>query len=255
VKGRQTHFLLGWVGLASTPFSGKYTTADWLFRVLGEMNAVELTIEQISERLGVLATAHFSNLSTPDKDKHTTFVLAGWQQGEPFICTISNYISVHNRISPSFDLRHHIPTIKESANIVPKFDVTIQRFKEINDGNYLVHVMGDFNPEDLQPHFMGLERLLKNRAAGSEITGVCVQIALKAAEHSETIGRNLIGVEMDMTGRIVWTHRTETDEVPLPVYLGLDGCHKQASLTLISSSNGYFVRARAKVAKFEKKAV
>src|SRR5271168_1217463 len=32
VKGRQTHFVLGWVGLASTPF-GHHTT-NWLFKAL-----------------------------------------------------------------------------------------------------------------------------------------------------------------------------------------------------------------------------
>jgi hypothetical protein len=43
--GRHTHFVLGWVGLASTRFG--HNTADWLFKTLIEMNARELNVDQI----------------------------------------------------------------------------------------------------------------------------------------------------------------------------------------------------------------
>jgi hypothetical protein len=251
VKGRQTHFVLGWVGLASTPF-GHHTT-NWLFKALGEMNAVELTIEDIAERLGALATNRFIELSTPDKHKHTTFVMAGWQHGEPFFCTVSNYIDVYNRILPSFDLRHHIPTLREARDIFPRFEASIQRFKNIKDRDYVVHVMGDFDPEDLTPHFMGLESLLKKRAPASEISGACMQIALEAAKHSETVGRNLIGVEMDSTGRMMWSFYTETDEALVPSYLGLDGSHTQGSMGLaVTGGEVVVTNLRTKIAKFEK---
>ncbi len=214
VKGSQTHFVLGWVGLASTPFG--HNTTDWLFKALGEMNARELKIEEIADHLGALATKRFGELSTPDKYKHTTFTMAGWQQGEPFFCTVSNFIDVYNRVSPGFDLRHHIPTVREARDIFPKFEVSIQGFKNIKDQGYVVHVMGDFKREDLNAHFMGLETLLKRRAPASEIRLVCMEIALEAAEHSETVGRNLIGVEMDRTGRMMWSFYTETDEALVP---------------------------------------
>lgn len=249
VKGRQTHFVLGWVGLASSRFG--HNTTNWLFKTLGEMNAVELTIEEIAQRLSELATARFVDLSTPDKHKHTTFAMAGWQHGEPFICTVSNYINVYNRISALFDLRHHIPTIKESREIFPKFDVTLQRFRNIKEGDYIVHVMGDFDPENLEAHFIGLERLLKKRAPANEISGVCMQIVLEAAEHSDTVGRNLIGVEMDSSGRMMWPARTETDEFLAPPYLGSDGSHMDGIVSFVSGDE-ITIRARAKVAKFER---
>jgi hypothetical protein len=61
VRGSQTHFVLGWVGLASTPFG--HNTTDWLFKALGEMNARELKIEEIADHLGALATKRFAELS------------------------------------------------------------------------------------------------------------------------------------------------------------------------------------------------
>lgn len=252
VRGRQAYFVLGWVGLASTRYSGKYTTTDWLFEALANMNAVELTIEEIADRLGALATARFRELSTADKDKHTTFMMAGWQHREPFLCTVSNYIDVYNRVSSPFDLRHHIPTVRQSRDIFPKFEVSIQQFKDIKPQNYVVHVMGDFDPEKLKPHFMGLESLLKKRASASEISGACVQITLEAAEHSDTVGKNLIGVEMDCMGRTIVSSRTETDEFLAPPYLGLDGAHKNGRMRIVVSGDEISVTAQATVASFEK---
>lgn len=253
VKGTQTHFVLGWVGLASTRFSGKHNTTDWLFKALGEMNARELTIEEIADRLGALATKRFAELSTPDKHKHTAFTMAGWQQGEPFFCTVSNYIDVYNRISPGLDLRHHIPTIREASDIFPSFERLIQRFENIKDRDYIVHVMGDFERKHLNAHFMGLETLLKKRAPANEIRGVAMEIALEAAEHSETVGRNLIGVEMDRTGHMMWSFYTEADEALVPPYLGPDGAHTQGSMELaVSGGEVTVTNMRAKIAKFEK---
>jgi|GEM_PF-5097862 len=251
VKGSQTHFVLGWVGLASTPFG--HNTTDWLFKALGEMNARELKIEVIADNLAALATKRFAELSTPDKHKHTTFTMAGWQQGVPFFCTVSNYIDVYNRISPSFDLRHHIPSVREARDIFPSFERSIQHFENIKDRDYIVHVMGDFKREDLNVRFMGLETLMKRRAPASEIRLACMEIALEAAEYSKTVGRNLIGVEMDRTGRMMWSFHTEADEALIPPYLGPDGAHTQGTLELtVTGGEVTVTNMRAKIAKFEK---
>jgi hypothetical protein len=251
IRGRQTHFVLGWIGLASTQFG--HNTSAWLFKALGEMNAVELTIEEIADRLGYLATRRFLELSTPDEQKHTTFVMAGWQKGEPFICTVSNYVDVYNQSLPAFDLRHHIPTIREARNIFPKFESSIQRFREIEDRDYVVHVMGDFDRDDLEPHFRGLEGLLKKRASSQEISDACMQIVLEASEHSpETVGRTLVGVEMNSSGKMMWPFYTETDEIIVPPYLGLDGAHTGGRMNVTISGDEINVKAEAQVATFEK---
>jgi hypothetical protein len=242
--------VLGWIGLASTQFG--YNTSTWLFKALGEMNAVELTIEEIGNRLGQLATTRFLELSTPDEHKHTAFVMAGWQQGEPFICTVSNYVDVYSRISPALDLRHHIPTIREAKNIFPKFESSIQRFRDIKGQDYVVHVMGDFDRDDLESHFRGLEGLLKKHAPSDQISGACMQIVLEASKHSGTVGRTLVGVEMDSGGRMMWPFYTETDEIIVPAYLGLDGAHTEGRMSVAISGDELNVRAEAKVAKFER---
>jgi len=250
IRGRHTHFVLGWIGLASTQFG--HNTSAWLFKALGEMNAVELTIEEIANLLGQLATTRFLELSTPGEHKHTAFVMAGWQQGEPFICTVSNYVDVYNRISPAFDLKHHIPTIREAKNIFPKFESSIQRFRDIKDRDYVVHVMGDFDRDDLESHFRGLEGLLKKDTSPDQISGACMQVVLEASKHSETVGRTLIGVELESTGRMMWPFYTENDEIIVPPYLGLDGAHTEGRMSVTISGDELSVRAEAKVAKFER---
>jgi hypothetical protein len=45
VKGTEVQFVLGWCGLASADRG--YSTADWLFRVFYEMDAVRLGPEQL----------------------------------------------------------------------------------------------------------------------------------------------------------------------------------------------------------------
>jgi hypothetical protein len=246
LKGSKTHFVLGWIGLASTRFG--HNTADWLFRTLAGMNAAELTIEDIAQHLEAAATDRFNYMSAKEKHKHTVFTMAGWQQGEPFVCTVSNYLTVLNSVSPNIDVRHHIPSVLESVAIAPKFSAMIQRFDNLKKQDYLVHVMGDFDPDKLKPHFMGLESLLKKRPPASDICGACRRIALEAVGHSKTIGKNLIGVEMDSTGHTMCSFYSEggADEMLIPDFIGVEGCSTQSSLTLNDDGTA---RAQAKIAK------
>lgn len=250
-KGRQTHFVLGWVGLASTRFG--HNTTDWLFRTLVGMNALELGIDEIGGRLEKAATERFIYLSTPEQDKHTAFTIAGWEEGEPFVCLVSNFLTVCNSVSPEIDVRHHTPTISESVTVAPHFTSVIQRFRNFRDQHYFVHVMGDFDPDTLRPHFMGLENLLKKRASSEEICGACRIIALKAAEHRATIGKNLIGVEMDTTGRPMCSFYADNgiEDILLPPYISLKGCSTQAWIHTAISGDQITLTARAKVPVIE----
>jgi hypothetical protein len=168
VRGRKTHFVLGWAGLA-TDVLRLHNTGEWLFKALFERNATELRIEDIALHLETLATTHFASLEA--LDKRCVFVMAGWQQSEPFLCTVSNYCRVLNSVSPGAiqtSRRHHIPSVSEAAVAASKFHGSIQRFRDITERDYVVNVMGDFKPDKLKRHFMGLESLLKKRARASD---------------------------------------------------------------------------------------
>jgi hypothetical protein len=250
-KGRRAHFVLGWVGLASTRFG--HNTTDWLFKTLVEMDALELGIDQIAGCLERAATDRFAYLSTPERHKHTAFTMAGWEGGEQFACIVSNFLTVCNSVSPEIDVRHHIPTISESVAVSPRFTGVIQRFKNVKDHHYFVHVMGDFDPHTLKPHFMGLERLLKKQASSEEICGACRLVALEVAEHRATVGNNLIGVEMDSTGRPMCSFYAEDgiDDILLPPYISLNGCSTQASINTVIAGDQVTLKARAKVPVIE----
>jgi hypothetical protein len=235
-RGRHTHFVLGWVGLASTRFG--HNTADWLFKTLVEMNARELNVDQIAGLLEKAATERwFGWLSTPEKYKHTAFTMAGWENGEPFVCIVSNYLTVCNSVSAVVDVRQHIPTVSESVTVAPRFTATIQRFRNPEEGHYLVHVMGDFDPNTLSPHFVELENLLKRNAPSEEIAEECRLTALEAAEHRRTVGKNLMIVGMDKTGTPTCTLCPADAGVqfaPGPPYISLDECFTQVTTNLIT---------------------
>src|ERR1700693_2082036 len=89
VQGMRARFVHGWLGEHRRPAPHK--TADWIFKTLFEMNAVELSIEDIADRLQFLATTHFAKLTA--LDKRILFVMAGWEKSEPFVCIVSNYVS------------------------------------------------------------------------------------------------------------------------------------------------------------------
>lgn len=248
VRGKKAHFLLGWVGLATTDDHHHHNTADWLFKSLFEMNAVELPIEEIALRLERLATTQFARLR--GLDKRSLFVMAGWQDSEPFVCTVSNYVSLKTTETIQAG-RHHIPSFSGAAVAAPEFRGWIQRFDNIKDQHYLVNVMGDFDPDKLKTHFMGLESLLKKRARAPEISGACRQIALEAAVHSKTIGRNLIGVEMDRAGHATCSFYSEdgTETVLVPAILSPEGCSTQGTIRTILSGDEVTVKLEAKIAK------
>jgi len=152
VRSTKAHFVVGWAGCA-TDESLQHQTGDWLFKSLFEMNAVELPIEDIALRLETLATAAFAKLKADDK--RCVFVLGGWQEAEPFLCTVSNYCTVLNSVSPdvaeeSQSRRHHIPSISEAKTAAPKFHGTLQRFRNLTERNYVVNVAGDFKSNNLQ---------------------------------------------------------------------------------------------------------
>jgi hypothetical protein len=68
------------------------------------MNAVDLSIEDIANRLQFLATTHFAKLTA--LDKRTLFVMAGWEKSEPFVCIVSNYVSLKNAEGETRFARH-----------------------------------------------------------------------------------------------------------------------------------------------------
>jgi hypothetical protein len=253
VQGSKAHFVVGWAGFAADE-SHQHRTGDWLFKRLFEMNAVELPIEDIAFRLEALATADFANLRAADK--RCVFEMAGWQESEPFLCTVSNYCTVFNSISPdaaeeSRSRRHHIPSVSEAKIATPKFSGTIQRFRNLTERDYVVNVTGDFKPEKLEAHFRGLEGLLKQHAAASQIGSACRRVALQAAVHSKTIGRNLIGVEMSRTGKTLCTFYSEdgAGEILVPPILSPEGCSTETSISTIFSGDEVKVKLRGKIAK------
>jgi hypothetical protein len=118
VQGMRARFVLGWVGLASTDDQHRHKTPDWIFKTLFEMNAVELSIEDIANRLQFLATTHFAKLTA--LDMRTLFVMAGWEKSEPFVCIVSNYVSLKNAESETrVALKHHIPSFEEARVAAP----------------------------------------------------------------------------------------------------------------------------------------
>ncbi|MFY9562288.1 MAG: hypothetical protein WAQ52_18810, partial [Terriglobales bacterium] len=191
VLGKQARFVVGWIGFAADE-TFSHNTGDWLYETLRNMDAVELTVDDIARRLELSATTDLADLKADDK--RLAFVMAGWQDSEPFVATVSNYLTVTNKRSPETDSKtHHIPSITEAPIAASIFKGDIQRYAKKTDRDYIVNVAGDFKPEKLESAFMGLETLMKKRVPASEIAGACRRIALEASNHTKTIGHNLIG--------------------------------------------------------------
>jgi hypothetical protein len=155
------------------------------------------------------------------------------------------------RGADSADETPYIPSLSETAVAVPEFRGWIQRFDKLKPQHYLVSVMGDFKPDRLKAHFMGLETLLKKRAVSSDIAGACRHIALEAACHSKTIGKNLIGAEMNSGGNATCTFYSEdgAGAMLIPPILSLDGCSTQGTISTVISGDEVRVRLRAKITK------
>jgi hypothetical protein len=114
-----------------------------------------------------------------------------------------------------------------------------------------VTVLGDYNPKKLMTHFRGLEGLLKRRAGKEAIGAACRQIALVAADLSQTINRNLITVEMDSTGQTHCSYHSEdgAEAMVVPDTLSLQGGSTQATIHTIVSGDQVTIRIQAKVAR------
>lgn len=249
VQGNKAHLVLGWTGLATT--GNGHNTTEWLFKTLFEMNAVELPIDEIVQHLTTSATAHFATLKALDKRSH--FLMGGWEQsGGPFLCTVSNYVSLDEMAEIQIGPKHHIPSMSEVAVAAPAFVACTERFQEPRNEHFVVSVMGDFVKSKWERHFHGLKKLLKKRAEASKISSACRQIALAAAAHSpKTIGKNLIGVEMNSAGHATCSFYSEDggEAVLVPPILSPEGCSTGGTIRTVVSGDGVITRLQAKIAK------
>jgi hypothetical protein len=210
---------------------------------------VQLPPEHVIGILAERATTRFRSLAAPDK--RCEFVLAGWSKLEPFLGTVSNYSNLQEESRTEPGLRHHIPSFSQSRVPLPRFRHWIQRFKNPTEHHYVVNVCGDINPTKLTKHFRGLEGLLKKRVATEIIGGACRQIVLEAARHSETIGRDLITIEMDRDGGTFASYHScdGTESMLIPDLLSPRGCVIGATLTAAISGSKATIRLKGKTAR------
>jgi hypothetical protein len=232
VLGSQARFVVGWVGMALDA-TFRHNTGEWLYETLRDMDAITLTIDEIARRLESLATTYVAGLTAGDK--RLVFVMTGWQDSEPFIAMVSNYHTVINKRSPDDTSKtHHIPDVTEASVAAPTFKGNVQRYAKKTEQDYVVNAFGDFDSKKLQPAFMGLERLMKKQVPASEIAGACRRITLEASTHSKTktIGRNLIGVELDISGKSqCWFYsENELAATLIPPILGIEGSSRSAKI-------------------------
>jgi hypothetical protein len=246
VMGKHAHFVLGWSGFAARHQSA-YGTTDWLFDQLRGMNAVELPLVEIAGNLTGAATAYFSKLRVIDKRTH--FILGGWQKTSgvltPFTCVIYNDLVFHSQTA-----RSGKPFFEQSSVAASEFLYSIGSFVPERH-QYDVTVIGDFRSKKLTMHFRGLEGMLKKQVPKEVIGATCRQIALEAAQHSKTINKNLITVEMDCAGRVFCSYHPEqgTDVMLLPPFLSVSGSATQTTLRANVVGDQITVRFHSKVEK------
>jgi hypothetical protein len=211
VLGNKAKFVVGWVGLAIDA-KGWHETGRWLWETLVKMDAVELTIDEVATRLASAATNKFADLQAANKC--LGIAMAGWDS-EPFIVTVSNYLEVKNTREPDDSVKtHHIPLVTETK-CSATFRGNIQRFAKKTKRDFLVVVLGDLKSSKLKRHFTGLKKQLKKNATAPDITAVCREIALAASNHTHTIGRTLIGVELSRRGKSTCTYYSENNKPQL----------------------------------------
>ncbi len=195
--GKHAHFVLGWTGLARTA-DQRHTTRDWLWRRLCEMDAVELPLLEIAGNLTGLATRDFAALRESATNKRCEFHLAGWHRvaglPAPFTCLIYNDLA----FKPAQGWR--MPTFESTGLASSQFMYCLGSFQAAK-APFLVRVMGDVDGRALSGYFRALKALLKRRAEPARICALCREIVLQAARRRpQTVGRNLIQVEMDNRG-------------------------------------------------------
>lgn len=247
VQGTKGQFVVGWVGLATTDEG--HRTADWLFRALCDMDAVQLSPDKIVGRLAKLATDQFKGIRA--KDKRCEFILAGWYDSQPFFGVLSNYLVLDVSLESDSGLRHHLPSYKESAVAMPEFQGCVERFKNSTERHYSVKVLGDGDGSKLKMGLRGLEQLMKTRAQAARISHACRQIALEAARNSSTINKNLIAVEMERTGQAQCVYYSEegTETMLMPDTISMNGASTQMTLSATVSGDQAKVRIRGKIRK------
>lgn len=247
VKGTTGQFVVGWVGLATTDQG--HRTADWLFQVLCDMDAVQLSPDEVVGHLAKLASDRFKGLRA--RDKRCEFVLAGWHDSQPFFGVVSNYSVLDMSLESDSGLRHHMPSYKQSAVALPEFQGWVERFKNLTVRHYSVKVLGDCDRSKLKTSLRGLEHLMKTRTPAAGISQACRQIALEAARNSSTINNNLIAVEMERTGQAHCVYYSEegTETMLIPDTISMDGGSTQITLSAIVSGDQANVRMRGKIRK------
>lgn len=256
VLGSKAKFVVGWVGLAIDA-TERHETGRWLWETLVKMDAVELTIKQIADRLASVATNELASLCAANKSLQ--IVVAGWDASS-FVVTVSNCLKVRNKRKPNpSNKKHHIPSVSETK-CSETFTVNIQRYatnystrpgQRYTRGksrDYLVTVVGDFTSNKLDRHFTKLKKRLRKKVPASEITDICRGAALEASNHTKTIGRTLIGVELSRKGKSVCTYYSENDspEILMPPMLTLQGASIDGTIT--ENPDGT-ARVRAKIVR------
>jgi|SRR5579859_2202569 len=248
VTGTQAQFAIGWCGLATDDRS--YRTGDWLFRALYEMNAVKLSPDEIVRNLAQLATSRFGTLIA--LDKRCEFALGGWDTSGPFVGVVSNHHTLNSQEQADTGPRHHIPSFSTERVPANEFKGWIERFRNLTEHDFVVGVIGDCDARKLRTHFEGLNNLLKKRASAATISGACRQIVLEAANHSNTIGRDLIALEIDRKGQSQCAYYSEAGaEVMLvPDMLSLQGGSTQMTLRPVLSGGQMKVRLQGKIIRY-----
>lgn len=201
LAGKHARLVLGWVGLACF---GAHNTGDWLTEQLVASKAADLNIADIAQVLKEGATAQIANLRIAAGPKRTSFVMAGWYRTRegfaPTLVRISN-------CEQGSDW-----TLMREA--LPKFDVTslgLSAKRPIRKPHAILVSGREEAADDFDRHFQGLQRLLKRSPEAVQVRNVCVEIMREAAampSYGETIGRNLITVEMhrDHGAISTWYH-------------------------------------------------
>ena len=244
VMGGQAHFVLGWVGLATCV---GHNTGDWIYQQLYGMNALDLPLDRIASELTGLATEHFATLPVSPKDRRCHFVLGGWRKDSgvqrPFTCVIYNDLVFH----ASKGRGHAIFT--DAPEAAPSFLCSTASFLEVKRPFY-VFPIGDISPKT-RAHFSGLKSLMKKRPGTAAISAVCRQIALEAATHTTTIGRNLISTEMDNKGIVRSSYYSEggTETIVIPDILSMQGTLLNATLAYSIEGDQITVKLRGKSVK------
>ena len=248
VLGNKTTFVVGWVGLALDA-TGRHETGRWLWEALVKMDAVDLTIDEITTRLASAATNDFAHLQAANKC--LGILIAGWDS-EPFVVTVSNYLEVKNKREPDDSVKtHHIPSVTETK-CSTTFRGNIQRYAKKTKRDYIGVVLCDLKSAKLKRHFTGLKKKLKKNATAPDITAVCREIALEASTHTHTIGRTLTGAELSRRGKNNCTYYSENSkpEILVPPMLTLQGASIDGTITEMPDGR---TRVQAKIIRRMKK--